>query len=216
MDYYSVTIIMICVVHDEVDDREFTIDRQVYLVQAQSFDDAFEQGLELGEAETSEYQNDEGHLVTWECKEVETIRKMGQKFLGVELDSQLDEIYYSEEEFDGSCFPAGEAPDFEDHSDGASSKVKVSALIFGGTRWDEQQPMPLYEKRMLKTDADFNYYAEMYDDSTKCFDMCEQHQALVSSDHPSNVKEYRLYASYEKWGSIQEHERLYTVVLSKV
>ena len=99
MDYYSVTISVICIVDDgKLPEDGYTQDIQVHIVEAHNFDEAKIIAIDIGRAQEHEYKNADGNNVFWKFKEIEYIRKLGKVLTGVEVATRLepirdDEIY---------------------------------------------------------------------------------------------------------------------------
>ena len=94
MDYYSVTLSIICIVDDgEIPEDGYTQDIQVHIVQANDFDEAKFKAIEIGRAEEHKYKNRDDNDVFWRFKEIEYIRKLGKKVTGVEVSTRLETFF---------------------------------------------------------------------------------------------------------------------------
>ena len=93
MEYYSITISIICIVDDGKLPKEgYTQDIQVHIVKASGFEEAQLKAVEIGRSEEHEYKNENGNTVYWKFKEIEYIRKLGESITDVEVSTRLEHL----------------------------------------------------------------------------------------------------------------------------
>ncbi|MEE4243988.1 MAG: DUF4288 domain-containing protein [Kangiellaceae bacterium] len=97
MDYYSVTISVICIIDDgKLPVDGYTQDIQVHIVEANDSGEAKLKAIDIGRAQEHNYKNADGFNVFWKFKEIEYIRKLGKVVTGIEVSTRLESIHYDE------------------------------------------------------------------------------------------------------------------------
>ena len=97
MNYYSVTLSIICIVDDgTIPESGYIQDIQVRIIKAHSFKDALQKALILGKEKEHHYRNENGHNVYWKLKEIEYVRKLGKELNGLEVSTRLENLHINE------------------------------------------------------------------------------------------------------------------------
>jgi hypothetical protein len=89
MDYYSVGLLVVCLVDNGKPRKRNTCDHQFVVFWAKDEQHAFQRALKWGKKQESRYKNIKGQWVRWAFVGVENVKYLGKKLDGLEIGSVL-------------------------------------------------------------------------------------------------------------------------------
>ena len=111
MPYFCARLLFLSLVDDGRPISDCTCEYSFFIVAADTFKDAFEEAVSVGNREQLDYLNCDGNQVRWVLKAVEELRELGTELSGIEVGSLFDRQRFDEPvSFDVTFDPTATKP----------------------------------------------------------------------------------------------------------